>query len=327
MNAFQKCRNTADAVPLYLPQQLYLKPIARINISVQLPQFKKLIGKSISNLEMMEKLRSMIKPEEFLLLRVTKSTVEVVRFEAEFDDRKKVDKCVMKLNNTTIKLKDFKESFKVRAAESKLDFPNRHAWDSYFRDAKNMDDMKPGERPDTVYISGLPIRWFIPHHMLDEDEKPSEKLFFRVFEKFGNIRYVDIPICDPYRNKMKAHITGLKEHSFEDKTYFEGYVQFKDYIGFTKTMDALRGMKLLRKEEDEALAANIKVDFDKTKHLSDASIRRREIVRDRLVERERAREEKEKNEQEEALRKEEEERLCFILMRALLVVYQFSTKI
>lgn len=317
MNTFQKCRYTADAVPLYLPQQLYLKPIARITISVQLPLFKKLVGKSISNLEIMEKLRTMIKPEEFSSLRVTKSTAEVIRFEAEFDDRTKVEKCVSKLNQKTIKLADFKDLFKVRAAEWKSDFPNRHAWDTYFRDAKNMDDMKPGERPDTVYISGLPIKWFIPYHLQDEDEKPSEKLFYRVFEKFGNIRYVDIPICDPYRSKMKAHITGIKEHSFDDTTYFEGYVQFKDYIGFTKAMDAFRGMKLIRKDEDEVLAVNIKVDFDKTKHLTDASIRRREIVRDRLVERQRTKEEKEKNEKEDVLRKEEEERLLFLFNYSL----------
>lgn len=262
----------------------------------------------------MEKLRAMIKPEEFSSLRVTKSTAEVVRFEAEFDDRTKVEKCVLKLNQKTIKLKDFKDLFKVRAAEWKSDFPNRHAWDTYFRDAKNMDDMKPGERPDTVYITGLPIKWFIPYHLLDEDEKPSEKLFYRVFEKFGSIRYVDIPICDPHRKQMKAHMTGIKEHSFDDDTFFEGYIQFKDYMGFTKTMDALRGMKLVRKDEDDVLAVNIKVDFDKTKHLSDASIRRREIVRDRLVEKQRSKEEKEKNEKKKHSKKKKRKGCCSYLI-------------
>jgi len=42
------------------------------------------------------------------------------------------------------------------------------------------------------------------------------------------------------------------------------------------------------------LAVNIHVDFDKTKHLSDISIRRRQIVRDRLIEKDRAAEEEEK---------------------------------
>lgn len=309
MNAFQKCRDLSDATPLYLPQQLYLKPDARINISLQLLQFKKLVGKSISNLEIMEKLRAMIQPDEFASLKVTKSTVEIIRFEAELHDRSRIDKIISKLDTKTIKLKEFKDLFRLRAAEVKQDFPSRHMWDSYFRDANNMDDAKPGERPDTIYLSGLPIKWFVPYHLSDEEDvKPSEKILYRVFEKFGTIRYIDIPICDPYRNKMKSHIAGVKTHSFDDKCFFEGYVQFKDYIGFTKAMDAFRGMKLVWKNDDEAYSTNIKVDFDKSKHLSDASIKRREIVRDRLVVKQRAKEEQEKNEKEEALKKEENER-------------------
>lgn len=40
-------------------------------------------------------------------------------------------------------------------------------------------------------------------------------------------------------------------------------------------MDEFRNMKLVRKEEDKIVAVNITVDFDKTKHLSDNSIKRR----------------------------------------------------
>ena len=43
----------------------------------------------------------------------------------------------------------------VRAAEAKINFPSRHDWDSYFRDAKNMNEMRPGERPDTIHIKVL----------------------------------------------------------------------------------------------------------------------------------------------------------------------------
>lgn len=125
-------------------------------------------------------------------------------------------------------------------------------------------------------------------------------------------RYVDIPICDPYRNKMKDHISGIKNCTWENKTFFEGYIQFKDYMGFSKCMDYLRDMKLLHKEEDEIFAVDIKVDFDRSKHLSEASIRRREIVRDRLVKKQREKEEKEKNELEEKKRIEEEEKYVYL---------------
>ena len=43
-----------------------------------------------------------------------------------------------------MKLSGYPEVLKVRAVEAKSAFPSRHDWDSYFRDAKNMNEMKPG---------------------------------------------------------------------------------------------------------------------------------------------------------------------------------------
>ncbi|XP_045461477.1 A-kinase anchor protein 17A-like isoform X1 [Harmonia axyridis] len=308
MNAFQTCKDTSDILPLYIPQQLFLKPTARMNVSLQLPNVVK-NGKSISHLEIMDKLRDLLKPQEFSELKVSKSTLEFVRFEAEVDTKKKLEAAVLKLNNKTIKLKNFSELMRVKAAIAKSDFPSRQAWDSFFNEAKDMDEFKPGQRPDTVHISNLPTKWFVPYHLLDEEDLlPSEKLFYKIFEKFGPIRCIDIPLCDPYRNKMKDHISGIKNSSWDDKCFFEGYVQYKDYMGFSKCMDYLRDMKLIHKEEEEVFTVNIKVDFDRSKHLSEASIRRREIVRDRLVKKQREKEEREMNEVEEKKRKEEEEK-------------------
>lgn len=66
-----------------------------------------------------------------------------------------------------IKLSGFSDLLKIRATEAKAPFPSRHDWDSYFRDAKHMNEMKPGERPDTVHfqvIFGLMfylLAWFL----------------------------------------------------------------------------------------------------------------------------------------------------------------------
>lgn len=68
-------------------------------------------------------------------------------------------------------------------------------------------------------------------------------------------------------------------------------------------MDEFRGMKLVRKEVDKLLAINIQVTFDKTKHLSDSSIKRRKVIRDRLIDKDR-----EKAEEEEKKLREEKER-------------------
>lgn len=303
MNVFQICSNLSELLPLYLPKELYLKPIARVTISVRLSKSNK-VGKSISYWEIMDKLRDLVKPEEFTALKVTKTTIEYVIFEGEIETKAKLDRIIAKLDNKMINLKDFKDLVRVRAGIWKSDFPIEQAWDDFFQSAKDMNESKPGERPDTIHITHLPTKWFTSHSSSNKDVLPSEKLLARIFEKFGHVRVVDIPICDPFRKKMNDQISGFKNCSPENTDLFEAYVQFKDYIGFKMAMDALRNMKLVHKDADIAEEVNIKVDFDRTKHLSDASIRRRGIVRERLISKQRKKEEKEKTELEEKQQQE-----------------------
>lgn len=155
--------------------------------------------------------------------QVTKSTLELIRLDAEVEDRTKLRIVLNRLDGSTIKLPGFAELGKIRAAEPKDTFPKRHDWDCFFRDARDMDEKKAGERPDTIHISSLPIRWFCPRHQEHEDVvKPSESIFKRIFEKFGEVRMVDIPICDPFRKEMKSHMSGMKTFSFDQDLYFEG---------------------------------------------------------------------------------------------------------
>lgn len=69
------------------------------------------------------------------------------------------------------------------------------------------------------------------------------------------------------------------------------YVQFDEYVGFVRAMDEFRCMKLVRKFVDKTQAINITVNFDTTKHLSDAQMQRRERVRKRLIAKAKAEEE------------------------------------
>lgn len=84
-------------------------------------------------------------------------------------------------------------------------------------------------------------------------------------------------------------------------------MQFSEYSGFTETMRALHNMKLVRKGE-KILAVNISVDFDRSKHLSDANIKRRKIIRDRCVAKEIAKETEEKKKIQAEEEKRERER-------------------
>lgn len=72
------------------------------------------------------------------------------------------------------------------------------------------------------------------------------------------VRNVDIPMLDPYREEMMDK--NFNTFSFGGHLYFEAYVQYQEYHGFTKAMDTLRGMKLMLKGDDgKAMACNIKV--------------------------------------------------------------------
>ncbi|KAH9634618.1 hypothetical protein HF086_009270 [Spodoptera exigua] len=303
----QVCRDSSDATALYLPQRLYLKSYAKINISVQLPS-QKVHGKSISNWELMEKLRKMILPDNFSVLKVSKHSSEVIRFDAELENRDNLERVLARLEDRVIQLKEYPDQLKVRVCEAKSEFPSRHDWDSFFRDTTEMDEMKPGERPDTIHISNLPIRWFIHSRDQDEDALPSESLVKKIFEKFGSVRQVDIPVSDPYRMQMKATMRGITTPPQEAALYFEVYVQFSEYVGFVRCMDALRGRKLLRKREDIAEWCGIKVEFDKTKHMTDAAVKRRSIVRERLASRQKAKEDEERAEKERIAKREVKER-------------------
>ncbi|MBN3320509.1 AK17A protein, partial [Atractosteus spatula] len=296
--------DTSEAVKLCSSQGLYLKPIAKLTVSVGLPQLKQ-PGKSISNWEVMERLKAMVQPDQFSTLRIAKSTMEFIRFEGEVENRGIVRSFLAKLDGKTIKLSGFTDILKVRAAEYKIDFPTRHDWDSFFRDARDMNETLPGERPDTIHLEGLPCKWFAPKG--SSSEKPCENVLRAVFEVFGRIRNVDIPMLDPYREEMMDK--NFHTFSFGGHLNFEAYVQYQEYIGFVKAMDALRGMKLMYNGEDgKAVACNIKITFDTTKHLSDTAIKKRQQERQKLQDLERQREEQKRKEKEEEEKRKEEER-------------------
>uniref|UniRef100_U3JNI9 A-kinase anchoring protein 17A n=1 Tax=Ficedula albicollis TaxID=59894 RepID=U3JNI9_FICAL len=284
-----------------------------MTISVALPQLKQ-PGKSISNWEVMERLKGMVQTHQFSTLRISKSTMDFIRFEGEVENKSLVKSFLACLDGKTIKLSGFSDILKVRAAEYKIDFPTRHDWDSFFRDAKDMNETLPGERPDTIHLEGLPCKWFAAKET--GSEKPSEEVLIKVFQKFGEIRNVDIPMLDPYREEM----TGRNFHtfSFGGHLNFEAYVQYREYAGFIEAMNALRGMKLMYKGDDgKAVACNIKVSFDSTKHLSDASIKKRQLERQKLQELEKQREEQKRKEKEAEEKQKEEERKLLLAQRNL----------
>ena len=311
------CHDTSEAVELCQQYGLYLKPTAKMNITVQLPVIRQ-TGKTISNWEVMEKLRAMIRPEEFLHIKIIKSTLEFIRFECELEARSLLGKVRLKLDNQVIKLTGFADSLKIRAAEAKIAYPTRHDWDSFFRDAKDMNEMRAGERPDTVHVQGLPNRWFSQINYnrdstsvaavvpLNSDInvmtssiatsvtemstpvtaatssaylRPSETILKEVFSVFGEIRCLDVPQLDPCQAASQSKFNTFH---FGSDLLFDAYIQYKEYISFVKAMDALRGMKLMFYDSIKKVAftTSVKVDFDRTKHLSDKEVKKRLVAKE-----------------------------------------------
>ena len=309
----QVSADVKEAFELNRAKRLYLKPIARMAIKVTLPELK-LPGLTVSNWEVMEKLKSTVAPDLFTIIKVTKSSFEHIYFEAEADSKSLLNKFIEKLNNLTLKLSGFAEPLKVTAAQRKVPFPKKHDWDAFFRDTPDMDECKPGERPDTVHIKGLPSKWFLEKDN-SKGDKPNPEVVFKVFEKFAPIRAIDIPALDPYRHRMASQEEGdsdFKKFSFTfgSTLNFEAYIQYMDYTGFARAMKILKGKKLIKVLEDnKAAAANIEVTFDKTAHLSEKQIKTRDCIRKKLVQQDQEEEEKRKREREETEKQKEFEKL------------------
>lgn len=267
-------------------------------------------GQTVSNAEIIEKIKKQALPEEFIYLRVIKQTFEFIRCEGEIENKSAFKTLLSRLDGSSIKMNAFTDVLKVRAAESKIVYPTRHDWDSFFKDTMNpnVNDTKPGERPDTVHLADLPCKWFVERKTSDLDtfnnnsmsNKPSVNVLRDIFSIFGEIRMIDIPPT------IKKPDLSLSSSSLNFST-FEAYIQYKDYISFVKAMDTFRGMKLLYIEDNKlnAYTANIRVDFDRTRHLSDTEIKKREIDKLKNIEIEKIRTAQiEKEKDKEAKQKE-----------------------
>ncbi|PIO64455.1 hypothetical protein TELCIR_13917 [Teladorsagia circumcincta] len=160
----------------------------------------------------------------------------------------------------TVKVSGFSDPVRVRAAEAKSDFPSRHDWDLFFMKNK-LSENKPGERPDTIYLAKVPIKWFSEKG----SDIPSEEILRAAMESFGKVRRVDIPVCDTLRKEMNPEISGFKTKGFAfgPELFFEAYVQYIEYSGFADAMDSLRNMKWTKRIDGKVFHANVKCEAER----------------------------------------------------------------
>uniref|UniRef100_H0XYB4 RRM domain-containing protein n=2 Tax=Otolemur garnettii TaxID=30611 RepID=H0XYB4_OTOGA len=294
--------DNSEATELCAAQHLYLKPIAKLMINVLLPESLEPV-RPFSNWEVLDQLKSLICPDQFTTVRLSKSTKDFIRFEGEAENRSLVQILKAKLHGKIIKLNGLKTDLKVVVTDAQGE------WEHFPKDKEALlideaEEQNHDKSPDSIYFEGLPCKWFAPKG--SSGEKPCEEILRVVFESFGKIKNVDIPMLDPYREVMTGGSFGGFNFGLQT---FEAFIQYQESTDFVKAMESLRGMKLMLKGDDgKALACNIKVMFDTTKHFSEGAIRKRNQERLKLQELEEERKKEKKREEEVAERRRKDEK-------------------
>ena len=296
----------AEDIPLtfYQPAGLFLKQDAKICIEVKIPEIK-VSGVSISNWEVMEKLKLLSQPEEFQRLRVATYSREKIQFEGEFDSMRALRKVILLLNRKSIKLSGFTDLLKVRATQLEPEFPSKKTWEEYFMDRgmEKFDDGKPGERPDTVHVKGLPVKWF---KSASSEDKPCTRILTEAFQKFGKVSQVGIyEIPAPSSSTQSSGDFASFGPGSSQCLHFEAYIQYEKYASFCTAMSSLKGVKMIRLEDGgKEAVASIIVDFDRGAFLSERHMRKR-----RRAEEKRLKALEEQKRKEEQIKKAKEEKM------------------
>ncbi|KAM3827248.1 A-kinase anchor protein 17B-like [Vipera latastei] len=300
----------SEAMELCASQQLYLKPVAKLTISVVLPEHTG-STRAFSKWEVMDKLKNMICPDQFTSVKVSKSTKGFIRFEGEAETKRLLTSLKEKLHGKLIKLNGFKEDLQVVATEAPPDGPPSQESEPNAKSQKPPEEQEQEEQSqallDCLHLEGLPCKWFALKG--SESEAPSEDVLRTVFGTFGKIKNVDIPMLDPYREETVGRTRN--NFIFRGLRSFEAFVQYQEPQSFARAMESLKGMKLMFKGEDgKALACNIKVTSDTTSHFSENAIKQRTLERLTLqgLERERKREENRGRNRSERKRRDEDDR-------------------
>jgi len=274
----------------------------------------------VSNWALMEKVKSVAAPIKFVAMRVKMSTTDFVRFEAELEHSDKVEPAIAALNDQQIKIGGFTQPFKTKAKKASTAFPTKSQWESHFMEnAEHYDETKPGERADTLLIKDVPKRFFSDEGSLI----PTEDNIRLAFLTFGTVRMIDVPMLNPdFLDEAATGAQGLVAGGKDEKGFnafsmtgtglnFDFFVQFTDKIGFERCMEELRDMKLMHMDEHgKAVGALITVQFDKSKHLSEAKMMAREEARKKAaLEKKQREEERHRRRQEEERKLEEKERI------------------
>uniref|UniRef100_A0A8C5PHS2 RRM domain-containing protein n=1 Tax=Leptobrachium leishanense TaxID=445787 RepID=A0A8C5PHS2_9ANUR len=285
----------SDAVELSATHRLCLKPRARLLITVVLPEDKDPC-RPVSNWEVVEQVKNLVIPDHFSFIKVTKSAKGFIRLKSEADSKRLAHVFQAKLNGQSVTINSFDEPLRVEVSESPIENPTAQELQYLLQESENdhVDDVAP---PPCIHVAGMPCKWFSTWG--SSIEKPSEDILRSVFEKYGSLAHIDIPMLDPYREEAVGSFNALIPGGLQT---FDAFIQYEEKASCVGAMQALEGMKLMFTGEDgKSLSCDIKVTLDTTEHFSEEAISRRNAERLKLQELEQQR--KQEKEEEELKRK------------------------
>ncbi|KAM8954130.1 A-kinase anchor protein 17B-like [Pelodytes ibericus] len=288
----------SEAVELSTTHRLYLKPKAKLLITVILPEDKDPC-RPVSNWEIIEQLKNLVDPDHFSFIKVIKNTKGFIRVEGEADTNQLARIFLAKLNGQKLQISSFDDPLSVEVTESPSDFPSTQELQTLLKEAeKDQEELLGNDlAPPCIHVEGLPCKWFSTWG--PNGEKLSEHILKSAFEKYGTLSHIDIPMLDPYREEAVGVSTPLNPGSL---LTFDAFMLYEDKASCVKAVQSVQGMKLMFTSEDgKSLSCDIKLTLDTTNHFSEEAITRRNAERLKLQHLEQQR--KQEKQEEEAERK------------------------
>ncbi|XP_077340557.1 A-kinase anchor protein 17B-like [Lithobates pipiens] len=291
----------SEAVELCATYHLYLKPKAKLIISVNVPEETEQC-RPVSHWDILEQMKTMVAPNYFTSLRVVKSTKEVIRLEGETDTKQMCQIFLEKMNGQTLQINNLSDPAKLEVHEAPLERSAiEETSEQMLEEGEDGEDITDSSTVSScIHLEGLPCKWFSEWNT--NIDKLSEEILRSAFEKYGKIIYIDIPMLDPYREEDVG--SAVTPGSLQA---FDAFLQYEDKSSAMNAMSSLQGMKLMYAAEDgKSLACDFKVCLDTTNHFSEEAVSKRAAERLKLQELELER--KQEKEEEERKRTIEEKK-------------------
>lgn len=246
----------SEVVELCATYHLYLKPKAKLIISVNLPEETGQC-RPVSHWDILEQLKTMVAPNHFTSLRVVKSTKEVIRLEGETDTRIMCQIFLEKINGQTLQINNLSDLAKLEVHEAPLEHSSiEETSEQTLEEGEDDEDITDYSTVSScIHLEGLPCKWF--SELNTNIDKPSETILRSAFERYGKIIYIDIPMLDPYREADVG--SPVSPGSLQA---FDAFLQYEDKSSVMNAMSSLQGMKLMYAAEDgKSLACDFKVKY------------------------------------------------------------------